>query len=273
MPLTAALHGSEDRKRQGEPEAHATPRMAACVPVRLHLEGLPGPLAARSRDIGTGGVCVETGSPFALSSVERIVLDLPTGKMAFAAKGSWQRAPIVGDGLLTGVQFISPNPEEIHLLWDFVQVQAKERARFLHEGSELGTLSLDDALEIALRTRVRQVPAGRWIYRQGSAGEDSVFMVLSGTVAFEIPSRRDPPIRLKPIGVGGVFGGLPLLAEISHAESALAETDTQLLEIPRYTFRHFERTKPLLARCVTRALIRRQASHLTELAERVADRP
>ncbi len=273
MPLTTALHGSEDRKRQGEPEAHATPRMAACVPVRLHLEGLPGPLAARSRDIGTGGVCVETGSPFALSSVERIVLDLPTGKMAFAAKGSWQRAPFVGDGLLTGIQFVSPKPEAIHRLWDFVQVQAKECARFLHEGSELGTLSLDDALEIALRTRVRQVPAGRWIYRQGSAGEDSVFMVLSGTVAFEMRSRRDPPIRLKPIGVGGAFGGLPLLAEISHPESALAETDTQLLEIARYTFRYLERTKPLLARCVTRALIRRQTSHLTELAERVVDRP
>ena len=60
-------------------DLRATPRMAADFRVNLYVTGLAGPIPARVRDLSTTGACVATAGSFALKSLQRAVLSLPSG--------------------------------------------------------------------------------------------------------------------------------------------------------------------------------------------------
>lgn len=270
MSMTIAKHPFEP-KREEVPLVHGRPRIAARFPAVLRLDGLPAPLPARTFDIGTGGVCVKTRSPFALSSLSHVELNLPKGRMTLEARGQWQHEVEREEGILSGVQFVSPRRVEVHRLWAIQQDEASKLAKLVHDNSDIAEDNLDSALEIVLLGRLRELPAGRWVYRE-RATDESIFIVLTGRLALEAGSQRNDRVRLEPVEAGGFFGGLPVLAGLPYFESAATETHVRLLEITRYTFRYLERSKPLLAQRIERAVMRRHLSHVSRLIGQIDDR-
>jgi len=254
-------------------ERRVAPRVAARLEVELRLSEGPSALMARSCDIGAGGMCVETQGPFALTSLREISIRLPDGSMTLQAKGCSQRIDSFGVGHFTGVEFVDPDPAKRQRLWEVVHRQSVQLSRFLDESPDLGDLDLDEALELARATRLRAVPCGRRLYGEETwrPGEDSVFVVVRGTVAIDARSHRARDVWLERVEPGGLFGGLPLVAKMPHVESATAEADLELLEIDRFTFRYLEWTKPQIARAIGCGVMRKQARHLSDLIRRMAE--
>jgi CRP-like cAMP-binding protein len=130
---------------------------------------------------------------------------------------------------------------------------------------------VDEGLGLAQLSRFRDIPVGRFIYRQDSCepGEDSIFIVLRGSVALQVRVRDAKEIETERLGPGELFGGLPLLADVTHTESAVAADDTRLIEIDREAFRYLRLAKPWLGYRLAQALLRITTSRLRALFARL----
>jgi len=254
-------------------ERRLAPRVAIHLDLELRLDETPSGLRARSCDISTGGMCVETPGPFVLASLRMVSVQLPDGVMILTVKGCSQRIDSLGVAHLTGIQFTDASQMQRQRLWEIVQGQAVNLARFLEYSPDLPDLDLDETMELVRTTRLREIPRARKVYSEGSwrPGEDSVFIVAYGTVVLEARAHRSRDIWLERVGPRGLFGGLPLIARVPHVESATAEADLQLVEIDRFSFEYMEWVRPQIARAVARAVARKQVRHLHSLIERLAD--
>lgn len=254
-------------------ELRAAPRVAVDLPTQLFGTGFRGSLPARTRDLGLTGACIATAYPFALKSVQRIVIDLPRGSLALGAEGVWQRDSAADDVTFTGVRFEEPEGADLDQLWDLVFTSGRSLARFFHECTELRELGIEEAFGLAQVSRYREIPAGRYIFRQDTRnpGEDSLFIVMSGSVALQVRVRGAIETEIERLGVGELFGGTPLLADVDHAESAVATVDTRLLEVDAAGFRHLRLTKPWLGYRLGQALIRLSSQRLQRVAARIRD--
>jgi CRP-like cAMP-binding protein len=243
------------------------------MPVQLFCVGLPCALEARSSDLGPGGVCVDTPSPFDLSSLRRVSIELPDGLFQTKAVGRWQREEVGRPGQQSGIEFQELEREEVERLWRFVHQRAGELASFLRDRSTIGPMELDEALDLALFTRVAEYPAGNWIHRQGPVEPvcESAFVVYDGSVVLEASTRSGRTVHVARVEAGEVFGALPIVGGISHITSAVADRDAILLEIDAATYRFLQAEKPQTARLVTEALVRAQAAHLSSLIERLGE--
>jgi hypothetical protein len=266
-PVGFVLDPARDRDR--------IPRVGVDLPAEVVSSDFPQPLVARTRDIGIGGACFATVSPFSYRAVRRVTLQLPDGPITVDARGSWQRNEHAENVVLTGVEFIDPGEALTTRLWDLVMDAGKTLARFLHRGdSDLKHFTPDEAVGISHASRWREVPAGRFVYRHDVArsGESSIFLVYSGAVILQLRMRGAVDRPIARLGPGRLFGGLALLAEPVEGESAVAHSDARLLEINQTSFRFLCATKPWLAQrvaqCITLAYARRAAQLLTELAQR-----
>lgn len=251
-----------------EPQAHpfdcrSAPRVAVSMTGSILLAGSPGWLPCRLRDIGTGGACLETMAPFALADLRRIRIDLPGAPLEASAIGRWQQSVDLEQAMLTGVQFDALERCAASRLRDLVHDRVRELADFISDRSDFTNLGLDEAVDLALFSRLRNAEAGRYLYRDGSPETqcDSVFLVVEGTVAMEttIRSRRVSVCRVEP---GGVFGGISLLAPVEQPLSAVACAPVMLLELDRGSYQYIERAKPLVARRVSEVVI---AQHVAQL--------
>ncbi len=247
--------------------SRANPRVGADIPVDLYAGDFPGALPGRARDVGIGGLCIATASPFAFKSVHRVRLFLPGTHLDVEAEGRWQRNASGEDMVLTGVAFVRPPPEIVNLLWDLVLESAKQLARFLHAGSDLSDLGLDEAMGLAQLTRYREVPRGRLVYREDriEAGEDSFFVVARGAIVLEARVRGARNVPFDRLGVGALFGGLPLLADVPPSETAVADQDSRLLEIDRQAYEHLATVKPRVAQRLAYLASRAGARRAREL--------
>jgi CRP-like cAMP-binding protein len=257
----------------GRYEARGTGRVGSDFPVEVHVAELPAPLLARSRDIGVGGMCIATPSTFALKSVRRVVIGLASGPIAIDAEGRWQYDASGDDLILSGLAFPDPSPEAIEILSNLVLESGRALARFLYAQSELRDFGLEEILGLAQITRYRDVSAGRYIYRQDTAqaGEESVFVVVRGAVCLTARARGAREVTLAKLAPGQVFGGMPIVGESAHPESAVAETDCRLLEIDRDAFRYLEGARPWLAQRLAFAVARTYTRRLHEILARVRD--
>lgn len=252
-------------------ETRGSPRVGVDAPVELHVAGLPAPLPGRCRDISVGGACVATPSIFVLKDLRRIVIGLPTGPLRLEAEGRWQFDACADDLVLSGLAFHNPPPDAVEAISQMVLETGRSLAHFLYSHGELRELELDEVVGVAQVTRLRDVGAGRYIYRQETAepGEDSIFIVESGAVLLQIHtgSGRELPIaRLTP---GQVFGGMPLVCDEPHAETAIAEGNTRLLEIHRDVFRYLGRARPWLAHRLSSTITRVNARRLHHVLARL----
>lgn len=268
-------------EQQGMPSSFARPpsevsdsRVASAFPVDVYGGDLAGRLPSRSRDLGIGGVCVETPSPFALSSVRRVVVTLPCGRLELDAVGRWQREASPEAAVLSGIDFLSPSREAVDRLWEVVARRGRELARHLAASPDLCGFGIEEAVGLAQLTRVREVGAGRTLYRQDTRrdGEDSLFLILAGRVALQARVRDRREVTLEVLSSGRVFGGLPLLADLPHGESALAASDVRLVEIDASAFRCLSHVRPWLAERLTGAVLELHAKRLHRLLARVGER-
>jgi CRP/FNR family cyclic AMP-dependent transcriptional regulator len=92
-------------------------------------------------------------------------------------------------------------------------------------------------------SRDRNIPAGTPIFVENMVAE-SLFVIRSGVVRLSIksPDGRDHP--LEKLAPGDGFGELSLLIGGHRMVTASAETDCELLEIPRRDFAKLQKQKP-----------------------------
>ena len=117
--------------------------------------------------------------------------------------------------------------------------------------------SLDDrnALRVLGASMNLFWPRGSTIFEQGTAAE-ALYLVLSGEVVVseEVKGREVETAR---IGPGDYFGEASLLRDTTHTKSARAETDTELMVVPKESFRALLESTPELDSQVRRKLEQR----------------
>jgi len=246
-------------------EVRSIPRVGADLPIELYATDFGGALIGRTRDLSIGGACIATPSPFSIKSVQQLAISFPTKRLALRAVGCWQREDPSGQVVLTGIEFEHPTDAQLDLIWNEVLDAGKKLARFLFEHTSLQELGLEEAMGLAQVTRFRSLSAGDLIYRQGtsSSGSDSIFVIAEGSVTLQVRVRDAIERPLAQLGVGELFGGLPLLADLPHAESAVANGNVRLLEIDAAAYRHLRSMKPWLGHRLGVALLRVHAQRMS----------
>ena len=258
---------SDNRTAPVDPlEIRSNPRVGTGLAVELYTGDFGGALLGRTRDLSIGGACIATQSPFSFKSLQRIVLSLPTQNLTLDAIGCWQREDPQENIILTGISFDNPQTDQLELVWDQVLDAGKKLARFLYERTALHELGLEEAMGLAQVTRLRTFQPGDMIYRQGTRGDanDSIFLITEGSVTLQLRIRDAIEQPLVQLSTGDLFGGLPLLADIPHAESAVADTNVRLLEVDRSAFRHLRSMKPWLGHRLGVALLRVHATRMAD---------
>lgn len=255
-------------------EARANPRVGADLPVEIYASGFSGSLPGRTRDLSIGGVCVATASPFDVKSVHQILITAPDGRsLKLQSEGCWQREEPSAELMLSGISFSDPDDAQLDLIWDIVLDSGKYLARFLCERTELHELGLEDAMGLSQMSRYKDVPCGHTIYRQGAndPGCDSIFLVIEGQVSLTVRARGSREVDVARLGPGEFFGGLPVLADVPQAESAVASMDARLLEIDRHAFQYIRTARPWLGYRLGSAMLRLSAQRMNAVLERVRD--
>ncbi len=264
--------------RQAEPsrggdarrfERRAGPRVAFTARVNVVREN-EKLLMGATLDLGLGGMCLLLSEPIEVKAIRRVEISLGRSTLEVDAQGMWQRPDPTG--FVVGVQFLRVGAAESSTLWRSLQLRALDLSRFIVETSALSPIDVDVAMDITLRTRRREFQPGHAIYRagDGESSEESILVLMSGSVLLEIPMRDAPPLEIERVEVGGVFGGVPLLLGVPHVESATAIDAVQALEIDRYSLWDLCAEKPLAGRTLERAVLRRYPRVVTELAPRIA---
>jgi CRP-like cAMP-binding protein len=124
-----------------------------------------------------------------------------------------------------------------------------EKVLVLRDSSLFMGLSGEELYPVAEIAQASFLSAGDVVIREGDPG-DALFVVARGTVQAVKGSAK-----LRAMGPGEVFGELALLDGAPRAATVVAETEAQLLRIPRAEFEALLDESPELARGVIRTLI------------------
>jgi uncharacterized membrane protein len=107
------------------------------------------------------------------------------------------------------------------------------------------------------------------IFAQGDSG-DSMYIVESGDINIHLPGDASQRISLKDIARGEYFGELSLFDDKPRSASALATTNTVLLELQRSTLKAYLQRRPGAAMAILRTMSERLRETNTLLSERAA---
>lgn len=249
------------------------PRVAIDAAVEVHAAGQPGTLPAQLRDLSIGGACIATSSRIDPTRITRVVINFPAGPMTFDARGQWQRDDPNQEQVYTGIAFDLLDSTMEDRLWHMVLDHGRNLAHFLHRHSALGELGVEEAISLSQSSRRREISAGSAIYRQGqeTAGEDSIFILMEGSVTLEVRVRGVRNVPYARLGPGDLFGGHPLIARLPNPDSAICETDCAFLEIDAESFRYLRMSKPWTALQLASAVLRVSARRLGQLIGSVTD--
>lgn len=253
----------------GSIERRGSPRVALTTPVEILCEGRAEPVKGPSLDIGLGGVCVQLDDRIDLGSIRGVTIRVDRNEVALEGTGVWQRRTKGNGRFIVGVEFLPVRPRESWLLWGLLSTRASGLARFLVECSELEELTIDIAMDIALRTRRRQFEPDSSIYRKGHIEPEgrSIFVIMSGNVDLIRETEDGRTLTLGRASKGSVIGGLPLVMDIDHSESGLCTDNVELLEIDEFAYDILSTEKPVAARVLARAVIQNNLEHLGSLAD------
>jgi len=130
-------------------------------------------------------------------------------------------------------------------------------------------LTDEDLAELGASLQRRQFAAGSMVFSQGDNG-DSMYIVESGDINIHLPGDASRRISLKDIARGEYFGELALFDEKPRSASALATTDTVLLELQRRTLEGYLENRPKVALAILRTLSERLRETNTMLSARAA---
>jgi len=253
-------------------EARISPRVAADLAVDIYSRELSGPLRARTRDISVKGACIATPSMLSARSLEQIVIHFDEGSVRIPVEGRWQSDCPTEGSVLLGLAFEQVDHPTAGILWNFVQSTASSLAQFLDQYETFGEFSSDEVLSTAQMSRFQRIDAGRTIYVPSFRDTDSIFVVWSGQVALSLKVRAGEDLTLARLSPGGVFGGLPLIANMPNLETAIAVSETRLLEISHGSFSYARLAKPILAQRLTQVVARGYAQRVGQLLNLLASR-
>ncbi len=130
-------------------------------------------------------------------------------------------------------------------------------------------LTDEDLAELGASLQRRQFAAGSMVFSQGDNG-DSMYIVESGDINIHLPGEASRRISLKDIARGEYFGELALFDEKPRSASALATTETVLLELQRRTLEGYLENRPKVALAILRTLSERLRETNTMLSARAA---
>ena len=130
-------------------------------------------------------------------------------------------------------------------------------------------LSEEDLASLAGTLKPRSFPAGTMIFHQGDIGS-AMYLVDSGDVNIHLPGENSQRISLKDIARGEYFGELSLLDEMPRSASALATTDTVLMELERETLAEYLGKRPRVAMAILRVMSARLRETNSMLSARAA---
>lgn len=269
------MTSTTDRSAAPVTERRIHPRVASQLDVSIYAVGVPTQIDGVARDLGPGGICVETLSPLGIDYARRLTVVLDGQVQTLKVACRWQREAPGRHGILNGLQFIDVQEAQMQCLWRYVYSRAQELAQFVQSESALSGLSFDEAIELALHTRMIRLSDGDWVYRQGSdaALGGAAFVVFDGAVMLDAVNASATSVYETRLEPGDVFGGLPFLTGLPHPETAIALQDARVLEIDQFAYRHLLATRPAAAQRLTAALIRRYANRLAELVAAGNDLP
>jgi uncharacterized membrane protein len=112
-------------------------------------------------------------------------------------------------------------------------------------------LSEEDLAALSSALQIRTFKAGVMIFAQDDAG-DAMYIVESGDVNIHLPGDASHRISHKDLARGEFFGELSLFDEKPRSASALATTDTVLLELDRATLENYLERRPRAAMAILR---------------------
>ncbi len=114
-------------------------------------------------------------------------------------------------------------------------------------------LSPEDLAVLGNSLEVRAFKAGATIFAQGDPG-NAMYIVQSGRVDICLPGDAARRISLKEVGRGEFFGELSLFDAKPRSASALAATNTVLLELQHATLTGFLDQRPRAAMAILRTM-------------------
>ena len=130
-------------------------------------------------------------------------------------------------------------------------------------------LSGEDLRVLADNLERRPFAAGVSVFEQGDAG-DAMYIVESGDINIHLPGEASRRISLKDISRGEYFGELALFDDKPRSASALATTDTVLLELSRADLEDYLEKRPRAAMAILRTMGERLRETNTLLSARAA---
>jgi len=98
----------------------------------------------------------------------------------------------------------------------------------------------------------RRIPAGEVIFQQGERGDESMYVVQDGSVEI-----RDGDRVVETVSAPGLFGELGLIEHEPRSLTAVAGTDTSIVDIPARYFWILVHETPYFAQLVMRVMARR----------------
>jgi len=253
-------------------EARIHPRVAADLAVDLYSREFAGPLRARTRDLSVNGACVATPSIVSARSIDQIVLHFDRESIRIHVEGRWQSDSPSEGSVLVGLAFDQLDNATSGRLWNFVQSTGSSLAQFLSQCATFGEFSSDELISIAYMSRFQRLQSGRTIYMPSFRDTDSIFIVWEGQVGLHLRLRQGEELTLCRLGPGGLFGGLPLIANMPNLEMATAASNLRLLEISRGPFSYARLAKPILAQRLTQVVARGYAERVGQLLKLLASR-
>ena len=195
---------------KAHPSRRCEIRVATNFPVTLVFSnGASNVIPARSVDIGMGGICVETATIIDYEAVRAVRIPLGKSKIDFDVRPRWSLDLGGSGGPVTGLTFASVDDAKKNALWDLIQERGCELGMFLSGCEGLDQLNFEEALDLALSTRLRIVRRGDLIYTGcDERTAASICLLMSGSVVLE-PSMGRMNQRISMVKPREIFGGLP----------------------------------------------------------------
>jgi uncharacterized membrane protein len=130
-------------------------------------------------------------------------------------------------------------------------------------------LAAEDLEALAGTLVEKRFTAGELIVNMGEPGTE-MYVVAEGHVNIHLPGEGSRRVSLKDISRGEYFGELALFDDKPRSASALATTDTVLLELGRDTLSKYLQKRPHAAMAILRTMAERLRETNAMLSERAA---
>lgn len=130
-------------------------------------------------------------------------------------------------------------------------------------------LVVEDLRDLAGRTAVKRFKAGEVIFNQSDAGQQ-MYIVAEGDVNIYLPGEFSRRVSLKDLSRGEYFGELSMFDEKPRSASAMATTDSVLVELSREMLSDCFERHPRAAMTVVRTMAERLRETNSMLSARAA---